>query len=407
MKRWARSEQIFGSEGQALVELSIFGGILLMILGVLISSGLNADFNQSITMEAFRKALKGAEKSGENGQPTSNSYVVVEDRHIPSPSHPLALGSVIPFTGSASVTRNYRMQEGATSQQELPRTTYVMQGKEYPFTTSGFRQETIVDNPALLEKYRLVYGGGSICSKKTCLDKFNPPIPEYAACVPLIDPDTGEYVLDVETGAPVCDVGQRNIMVVDPCEGEIINYDACVRQSRMIVDPAVCTEECNKAGNVSSDTRNNANKQCEDSCKNVSEPQKPQCITDCVNNIINSSNLISADCNSTCSAGGMLVPWYATPYNPGGVPAMFPTLASLLPIGGTQMGLQPTTTQKTTKNNTIRKEEDPAGITSTMSGVMGTQTTRIVRKAANRQGVDQPIDSTKDVSTNATWRVSW
>lgn len=415
MKRWARSGPIYGSEGQSLVELAIFGGLLLMLLGVLISSGLNADFNQSMTMETFRRALKSAKNSSNDGQPTSTSYVVVQDRHVPNPNHPLALGSVIPFSGSAGVTRNYRMQEGPKSSVALPRITYVMQGQEYSFTTAGLRREVIADDPNLLDKYRLVYGGGSVCSEKKCLEKFGPPIGSlsewFTFCNKYLkDPDTDEDVLDVETGSPICidPVRKRNVVVVDSCAGEVINYDACVRQARMIVDQAVCAQECNKAGNVSSQTSSNANSRCTDACKNVGSDnsvERNQCITDCVRNITGNAAAISADCNTTCAAT-MAAPWYAVPYTPGGS-VMFPTLAGLLPAGGTQMGLQPTMTQTTTKNNTLTRNEDAAGITSIASGTMSTQTRRTVRKVEGGQGVDQPIDSAKDVSTNTTWKVSW
>ena len=417
MKRWEPLGPISGNEGrrrlqhgQALVELSIFGGILLMLLGVLVSSGLNADFNQSATMDAFRRALKATQDSGKSG-PVANSFVVVQDRHIPSPNHPLALGSVIPFTGSANVTRNYHMQDSPTADSALPRITYVMQGLEYSFTTSGFRRETIADDPNLLEKYRLVYGGGNVCSNKTCLGKFNPPIPEYSSSCSqyMTDPATGEFILDVETGQPICVamVGGKNIMVIDPCEGQIINYDACVRQARMIVDPAACTDECNKAGNVSSQTSNNANQRCTEACKNAPQDQHNQCINECVGNITRNADAISADCQTTCNAGGMVVPWYATPYTPADPVVKFPTLAGLLPAVGTQMGLQSSMTQRTTKNNTLTKQETPAGITSTMAGTMSTTTTRTVRKVEGHQGIDQPIDSVKDVQTDATWQVSW
>ncbi len=69
--------------GQAIVELAIFGGIILILFGVLLSFMQRFNDQQYVQMEAFRRALeKGCTYSGETsgGAGASVQYTLLEDR---------------------------------------------------------------------------------------------------------------------------------------------------------------------------------------------------------------------------------------------------------------------------------------------------------------------------------------
>ena len=132
------------SKGQAILELAIFGSILIMLLGVLISYGIAYSSRQKIMQEAFRKALASAAVSGPNysGTPISVSHSLLKDIHIPNPSDPFAVGSVTPVSARATVTRNYALDANAENDNELPQMRINLQGYEYgPFKAAGFRNE--------------------------------------------------------------------------------------------------------------------------------------------------------------------------------------------------------------------------------------------------------------------------
>lgn len=70
-------------KGQALTELAVFGSILLFCLAVLVQYGLQANYQQQLQMEAFRRAQKMAfERSGPN---SAASLVLIKDKPFPDP----------------------------------------------------------------------------------------------------------------------------------------------------------------------------------------------------------------------------------------------------------------------------------------------------------------------------------
>ncbi len=90
--------------GQALLELAVFGSFLLLVLGALINYGLNTENTQWALMKSFRDALSRASGG-------SASVTVVRDRYIPNPSSPFAVGSPVPVSASASVTKDFALHD--------------------------------------------------------------------------------------------------------------------------------------------------------------------------------------------------------------------------------------------------------------------------------------------------------
>lgn len=115
-------------KGQALLELAIFGSLLLLLLGALLNYGLNADYSQQVFMKTFREALRRA-----NGG--SASVIVVRDRYIPNPANPFAIGSPLPVSASASVTKDFDLRH----HQGRPPLTIDANGnvKDYTITGTG------------------------------------------------------------------------------------------------------------------------------------------------------------------------------------------------------------------------------------------------------------------------------
>jgi len=206
-------------KGQALLELAIFGSLILMVLGALINYGLSEDFNQQITMEAFRDALASAAQSSAPGQPTSTSHLLVADRHIPNPSHPFAAGAVMPVSSGAGVTRNSSLQVTADTPSELPTSIVKIGGQEFRFTEAGLRTEGFVTG-IMWDKER----------KKWVND------PDAVGAIDRYEEIYGSTNVEV--------TGANAILIVDSCDGQIINYDACVRVAKQLNNFSFCNQEC-------------------------------------------------------------------------------------------------------------------------------------------------------------------
>jgi len=228
-KSGARSIQ--RESGQALLELAIFGSLILMILGALVSYGLRYNFQQQADQEVFRKAneyaMKGDDVGDEYG---SASYTVIRDRHMPDPSNPFGIGQVSPTMASASITRDHRLDAVGTNYDGLPKMIINFQSmvdgqlveQEKQYATAGIRRHSQSCgsnenhyNEVRKGYYGLVFGTvGNWC--------------EY---------DAGEWDDD-------CSGESSNLRIFDPVEGEIFDYDSAVEQARMLVDHGFCVEKC-------------------------------------------------------------------------------------------------------------------------------------------------------------------
>jgi Flp pilus assembly protein TadG len=230
MKIYSKNNNVFiqNKKGQAILELAIFGSILIMLLGVLISYGLRYNYQQLAMQRAFREALGTAVTSTKPHKPISVSHLLIEDRHVPDSTHAFAVGSMMPFSSAGSVTRSAKMHETPDFEDELPESSYHINGATINFKTAGFRQETNVAESSIA-RYLEVYGtvqswgpGGWVYWKdgfKTCIDP----------------PGCTQYSFDT-------------IRYIDECAGEIMSYDSTKRQCRKIIDSQVCEKDCERGG---------------------------------------------------------------------------------------------------------------------------------------------------------------
>lgn len=235
--------------GQSILELAILGTILVGILGLVVNYGLRYNYQQKVMMQAFRNAY--------NAAPEGGSYTLVVDKHIPNPSDPWGVGSVAPVSASASISRNYHMQEiaacdeddvSACSTADLPKTFIEIKGsngsKKYSFTTAGFRdaggltKATGGLTPEQVKKYEEIYGS-SVCSDpdKDCGAR-------KGECI--------EWTTNPQTNEEECKSvgGKENyyvkIRILDFCEGEFVNADMVRRICYLISNPAACTNDCQR-----------------------------------------------------------------------------------------------------------------------------------------------------------------
>lgn len=332
------------NKGQALLELAIFGSFLIMLLGILVNYGLRYNFQQRVMQEAFRKALASAAESTQQGKPTSVSYTLVRDKHIPDPSHPFAVGSVMPVSASAGgIVRNYEMQVTADTPDELPVTVLNIQGQELRFKTAGFREESNV-SPESIDRYKEIYGGVNVWETGDAQD------------------------------------GTKNIKIIDSCAGEIINYDFAVRQCRQIVDAEVCIKECERG-------------------------KWPGSETDC-NNICSQPMNVPWYCQNYRPHPDGQPHRYVFPvlYDPDNNTGLF----AFAKTSNKSMGLQQDYTQTASMDNVLRKTEAASGITTTDNINWQVDTQRKVVYVDDEHNYqEREVPSRVSQHKTQEWRTHW
>lgn len=348
--------------GQALLELAIFGSLVIMLLGVLVSYGLRFGFQQEAQQEAFREAYKGARAWGECPEdetcdkPSAVSYTVIKDRHIPNPSDIWGFGAVSTVSASeGGITASYNLAAAPETGEELPVMTLNFQAyengnlinKEQSFRTAGLLDFKNIEEEAV-EKYETIYGSIVSETEGECLEK-------------IVNPNNGQEE---------CIRSTKNIRVMDGAAGEIVDYAGAIRQCRQFINEHVCVYDCDKGKSKDSET----------DCQKV--------------------------CNYTVEA-----PWYCEGYevlsnsdNPRFTKYYFPYIQGPEGQGlfarsrtnkDKSMGLAPDYTQVTTVNNKLVRNEDASQISATDTVNWNTTTSRWV--TYNQQALDDDGVSKKTV----------
>lgn len=92
--------------GQAMVEMAIFGALILFAFGMLISYTQRMNEQQYIQMEAFRRGLEKANTyagSADSGAGASTKYTLMENKRLADISDSFRKGSPTTISGSSSV----------------------------------------------------------------------------------------------------------------------------------------------------------------------------------------------------------------------------------------------------------------------------------------------------------------
>jgi hypothetical protein len=256
------------ANGQAMIELAVFGSLFLLLMGALLSYGLRFNYQQKAQMTAFRRALKIASDQ-ERG---SGSAMIMEERSIPDPMSLFGVGSTQTIAASASVVRDPHMNAQAVNKESYMGTVMDIQTKKDGTTgeeqwmrrvyqAAGFRIEYNVPE-ANIAKYETIYG--TIRAKKG--NKF----------VNIKDDDVDKTCLEygpsstdsegVVTSGACIKANFVAIRIPDTCSGEIVDFDSCYAQSRMLVDTAFCIKKCNRAKPFDSDMK------CDEVCAKLMTP---------------------------------------------------------------------------------------------------------------------------------------
>ena len=358
------------SRGQALLELAIVGSLIVVLLGWLVNYALRADFEQYGQMESFRAALAMTSEPLDDTLRGAGNVLILRDRHVPDPAHPFAVGQVTPITGSASATRDVQMYRGPIETSHLPRVRLNLDGQPFDCgsaggscATAGFRDEPGFESSSE-QRYKLIYS--AVCTSPDC--GTSPAVCTEWETVTDPDPYAGGQT------STNCVRYTMSVRVLDACEGEIINYDICTKQARMIVDSAMCERECRK--------------------------EKP--VTG------------GFDYCATICAQAIKPPWYAQD----AVQSrdgrwIFPRLDALFAGTGSRMGLQPGSVTVVRADHRMDKTESPAAITTTASGSSVHEITRtmvwspLAEGGTRVQARDEHVTRTKEVKTENSWTVNW
>lgn len=100
------------NSGQAVTELALFGSVLLFTIGVFVSYGMRANYQQSLQMRVFRQAEEMAKGAASSNGPMSATYMSLQDKPMPDVSQPLTMTQTQPFQAGASVTWNHELYSG-------------------------------------------------------------------------------------------------------------------------------------------------------------------------------------------------------------------------------------------------------------------------------------------------------
>lgn len=329
--------------GQVLMELAIFGSILIMLLGVLVNYGLRYNGQQRMMQESFSKAYKSAGDWGRCPEGSSNcpsssvSYALIKDKHIPDPADMWGIGQVSGISSSSGgITRSYDLNAGPSKNKpnELPKMKIILQSlrngqpeeTKFTFKTAGYLDFENV-NSTMVKKYNELYGASNVFWDK--------------------DSD--------------------NARVIDPFVGEIVDYAGAIRQCRQFINPDVCSYECEKA-------------------------KPPDSEKDCL-------KICSYEVEIPWYCEGHSLDSKVTPNPPKGdnrfTRYVFPRIEELFALSRTNnpnlkaMGLGQDQSQVTRVNNRLEKSETNQGITTTDTVDWRADTTRKIvhNKALDEQGV--------------------
>lgn len=356
-----------------MLELALLGAMMLLLLSLIVSFGLDADYKQAGMMKAFREALRLSFQLDASGRPIGRaSYASVRDRYFADPTHPLALGSSVTVVSSGSVTRDYQLDlspepvedtdgDGAPDGvRELPRVRVDVQGveancgdeakqKKYGpgCLTTGFRDEFDVPD-AVVEKYDLIYG-----------------------------------MINVFVLGDGSDKDKKNLRITDSCNGEFIDYAACVTQARQIIDEGVCATYCERGKLTGTDG------DCDTICGLVMNPPNQ------VEHFYDASKggaWYADDWRLVSGTEGTNTAVYEFPLLRGGPNGLFNTVRA--------MGIQPDAVLDSTQDLSLTKHETSQRVRTTAR--VNDWTDRVARTLAHRRMDSEPA-ATLDRESVTRW----
>lgn len=142
---------LIGKKAQTAIELSIFGAILIFVIGLIVRSGANNAYQQNQQLRAMRMAMtlsyanseglvgsSGGDWAG-NASRNAASVTIVEDR-LTAGSDKAGAIDRIPWilSGSATLSRNLFMPIDPDEEWNLPMADIIINGQHFPFSAAAF-----------------------------------------------------------------------------------------------------------------------------------------------------------------------------------------------------------------------------------------------------------------------------
>lgn len=166
LRRWLNWNHLYFNKGQSLLELAVFGSILLFVLGLFIQYGMRMNYQQRLQMQTFRKALKRASEVG--GTYRYVTWLTLEDKPLPEAQGQFGIASRSPYSSAASGvwSQDLYAEFEYGKEEDLPRIELEINQKRYTFTTAAYRECSCSDNIKKKEddeedKYLMNGGSGS------------------------------------------------------------------------------------------------------------------------------------------------------------------------------------------------------------------------------------------------------
>jgi len=143
------------SKAQIVLELAVFGAILIFVLGMIIKSSMAISYRQNQVLKAMRMAMRisfihsaglsGYGQAYGNSSRNSASILIVEDRLSVSMDNKYGSIERTPYinTASATYSRNLFMPLDYDAQDELPRMDLYINGKHFIFTLANFKEYSL------------------------------------------------------------------------------------------------------------------------------------------------------------------------------------------------------------------------------------------------------------------------
>ncbi len=239
------------------------------MLGAVVNYGINADTNQRAQMHAFRQALADAappvppsilEHVGLPPQITNNfpsltgggNAIVTEDRYVPNPLNPFSTGTQLAVNASGSVLRDYQMHKSADviwGGIELPRVQAKVNGLDVHCDPNAFAASIYppgCKTASIREVWDPVASLDTIADPSQMLQPLFGVIPIPKVVNNPMWPGPIDWYEEIYGASNVRIYPGGFVELIDACDGEIVNYEACYRRARQIVDSQACLTECER-----------------------------------------------------------------------------------------------------------------------------------------------------------------
>ncbi|MCM8800166.1 MAG: hypothetical protein NC900_05525 [Candidatus Omnitrophica bacterium] len=131
------------TKAQSILELAIFGSIILFLLGVLISYGLGANFEQHLQMQTFRKALFEALKRAHSS--INVNLNVIKDLSIPDVNSPFDISETSPYSANIALSWSNDLYAGLDDldERDLPRIDYIINGVRKTYKIANYKYKIV------------------------------------------------------------------------------------------------------------------------------------------------------------------------------------------------------------------------------------------------------------------------